>query len=187
MYKSLLQPSPAVPWNVIVWNCSGIPRHSFFCGLVTLNRCPTCDRMLNWGLSIPPQCLLCNNNLESRDHLFFVCSFSWTVWRSISIRCQIPPLRDWSSSLTALVILSVSSIHRRMILLGWQSSIYYLWAERNGRLHRNILRSLDQILRLVDNTIRNWIAAIRYHNPRASSQKCLLLGWNTHRRFHCWD
>ncbi|XP_056863927.1 uncharacterized protein LOC108850223 [Raphanus sativus] len=40
-----------VDWAEVVWNSYGIPRHNFHTWLVLLDRCPTRDRMLQWGLS----------------------------------------------------------------------------------------------------------------------------------------
>lgn len=61
-----------VPWRSVFWPSRVIPRHNFLTWLVTLNRCPTKDRMLNWGIKTDPTCVLCNGTAESRDHLFFL-------------------------------------------------------------------------------------------------------------------
>lgn len=60
-----------VPWAKVVWPSYGIPRHSFLTWLVLLDRCPTKDRLVKWGLAVNPTCLLCNAVDESRNHLFF--------------------------------------------------------------------------------------------------------------------
>lgn len=79
--------------RAVVWCPMGIPRHSFLMWLVVLDRCPTKDRLLRWGLlGVNPICLLCNSQPESRDHLFFQCCYSETVWRAITLRCQFPSL-----------------------------------------------------------------------------------------------
>ena len=36
--------------------------------------------MIAWGLEVDGVCRLCRNGMESRDHLFFDCSFSKEVW-----------------------------------------------------------------------------------------------------------
>lgn len=86
-------------WASIVWIGRGIPRHNFLTWLFVLNRCPTRDRLIGWGLQTDAACLLCNQNAESRDHLFFLCPYSWTIWVEISRRCctvmlAILPLLD---------------------------------------------------------------------------------------------
>lgn len=71
IYDHLRIQGAYVPWFQTVWNKGGVPRHCFLSRLFVLNRCPTRDRILGWGLSTSPGCLLCNQASETRDHLFF--------------------------------------------------------------------------------------------------------------------
>lgn len=71
VYSHLRGVIPEVNWAKAVWSSYGIPRHSFLAWLVILNRCPTKDRLISWGLQVPPLCLLCNLLPETRDHLFY--------------------------------------------------------------------------------------------------------------------
>lgn len=84
VYNKLRGDDQSVPWAKVIWNKGGIPRHSFLAWLFTLNRCPTCDRLLSWGLQSDSTCLLCDAADESRDHLLFECSFSWNMWSAVS-------------------------------------------------------------------------------------------------------
>ncbi|KAF3582478.1 hypothetical protein DY000_02033675 [Brassica cretica] len=77
IYGKLCEDGISVPWYRSVWNKSGIPRHNFLAWLFVLNRCPTKDRILGWGLQADPSCVLRNSAAESRNHLFFDCSFAW--------------------------------------------------------------------------------------------------------------
>ncbi|KAL0696593.1 hypothetical protein Bca4012_063773 [Brassica carinata] len=76
VYTYLRGEIPDVPWAPVVWFSFGIPRQQFHTWLVLLDRCPTKDRLLNWGLQVSPLCLLCNNDDETRDHIFSHCSYS---------------------------------------------------------------------------------------------------------------
>ncbi|XP_018448680.1 uncharacterized protein LOC130507370 [Raphanus sativus] len=86
IYDVLRQEAPTVPWHKQVWFGGGIPKHSFRTWLMVLNRCPTRDRILQWGLSTDGNCLLCNAAPESRDHIYYACAFSSEVWINISGR-----------------------------------------------------------------------------------------------------
>ncbi|CAG7893821.1 unnamed protein product, partial [Brassica rapa] len=99
-------------------------------------------------------CLLCNTSPESRDHLFFSCPFSWNLWSLLAIRTALNS-RNWKGRLT---------------LLTWQCCIYWIWQERNGRLHRNAFRSVDALLRMIDRQIRDRILSYRNNNPQLSSR-----------------
>uniref|UniRef100_A0A5B6ZUN8 Reverse transcriptase zinc-binding domain-containing protein n=1 Tax=Davidia involucrata TaxID=16924 RepID=A0A5B6ZUN8_DAVIN len=64
----------------MVWSSNSIPRFSLILWLLVLDRLPTRDKLLNWGVVTTPSCLLCSANLESSDHLFFKCPLSSSVW-----------------------------------------------------------------------------------------------------------
>ncbi|KAF3537967.1 hypothetical protein F2Q69_00020779 [Brassica cretica] len=53
IYSRLYGEGEAAPWDQIVWIAGGIPKQSFLCWLFVLNRCPTRDRLLRWGLQTP--------------------------------------------------------------------------------------------------------------------------------------
>ncbi|KAF3595688.1 hypothetical protein DY000_02022810 [Brassica cretica] len=60
-YDSLRESRPKVRWNKAVWCSKGIPKHKTLSWLFVLNRCPTRDHLLSWGLHTDASCLLCNN------------------------------------------------------------------------------------------------------------------------------
>lgn len=105
VYGILSGQGVAVPWSHIIWIAGGIPKHSFLSWLFLLNRCPTRDRLLNWGLQTSPTCLLCKSSPESRDHLYFLCPYSWSLWLPFARRCGLAELylldlagKEWSST-----------------------------------------------------------------------------------------
>ncbi|WZZ67363.1 hypothetical protein YC2023_078733 [Brassica napus] len=61
-------------------------------------------------------------------------------------------------------------------LLAWQCTLYYIWAERNSRLHRHIFKPPDSIVKQIEATIRSKISALRDRSPRLSSS--LFAVWN---------
>lgn len=170
VYRKLKGEIPVAPWERIVWIKGGVPKHKFLVWLFVLNRCPTRDRIISWGLATDPTCLLCNNSPESRNHLFFECSFSWSIWLRIASRSSnVPPRRNWEDSVTQMITFSGGKLHRRLLLLSWQAVIYFIWAERNNRLHRNSFRSVDSMMGMIDLLIRNRIASLREQNQSMAS------------------
>lgn len=139
----------------MVWNKAGIPRHSFLSWLFVLNRCPTKDRTLRWGHQTNPLCLLYNSTNENRDHLFFLCHFSWSVWGPLSQRCGIQLERSWDHVLAQINSTGPRSTNDMLLRLCWQGCIYWIWMERNARLHRQTFRSADTITRLLERQIRD--------------------------------
>lgn len=152
-------------WTKAIWYPHAIPRHSFHSWLVTLNRCPTKDMMLQWGLQVTPTCLLCNLQVESRNHLYFDCGFSYDLWTLIASRSRIIPRRSWDETILQMQSLPSEKAFRLLVLLSWQAILYWLWNERNNRLHSNTFRSIDSIFSLIDRQIRNKIQSFRYSSP----------------------
>ncbi|CAA7037985.1 unnamed protein product [Microthlaspi erraticum] len=170
MYDSLKAHAPIVPWKTSVWNSGGIPKHSFLTWLFVLNRSPTKDRLLNWGLLVDPMCLLCNRCAENKNHLFFDCSFSWSIWGHLGSRCGIIPSKSWDSTLLHLQQLQGRRSKRKLTLLVWQCAIYFIWTERNARLHRNAFRSASSIISSIDSLIRNRCSSLRDVNSNQASE-----------------
>lgn len=131
IYSVVRVHEPIIPWSKVVWCSGGIRKHSFITWLMVLNRCPTRDRIIGWGLQTNPLCLLCGLKNETRDHLYFMCQYSWTVWSRASQRCAETPIPDWNVSLQTLCNIRGSKIKRNLLRIAWQASIYVLWAERN--------------------------------------------------------
>ncbi|CAH2034076.1 unnamed protein product [Thlaspi arvense] len=170
VYTRLRGDKPVVPWKKIVWIKGGISKHKFLTWLFVLNRCPTKDRIINWGLSTDPICLLCNNLPESRNHLYFECSFSWSLWLRVAARSMpSPPHRHWDATVEQLQNFSGGNLRKRLLLLSWQAVIYFIWSERNGRLHRNTFRTVDSITGLIDHLVRNRISSLREKNQTSAS------------------
>lgn len=157
-------------WFAAVWSSRSIPRQSFHAWLVVLNRIPTRDRLISWGLQVPPLCLLCNIKDESRDHLYWECDYAYDLWRIVAGRCRFIPDRDWEDSLEQMVSLPPPAATRSLILLGWQATMYWIWNERNARLHANQFRSIDALFSIIDHQVRNKLQSFRETNPRRSSE-----------------
>ena len=168
VYTHLKGPVPLVSWSKLVWFSFGIPRQCFLTWLVIQNRCPTRDRLLQWGLQVDPKCLLCNSRNESRNHLFFDCYFSGIVWRSISDRCQLPFTTTWDALIDQLQVVRNKNLHK-LTLLAFQGTIYWIWHERNSRLHNHTFKTTDALISSIDKQVRNRIQSFRHSNPRASS------------------
>ncbi|XP_018512128.2 uncharacterized protein LOC103853200 [Brassica rapa] len=170
IYTNLRGTIPDQSWTKTIWIPRAIPRHSFHSWLVTLNQCPTRDRMIQWGLQIDPTCLLCNLTAESRDHLYFVCPYSFGLWTLVASQCRIRPQRTWESTITQMEMLSIQKPYRLLTLLSWQATMYWLWKERNDRHHNNIFRTVDSIFSQLDRQIRNKIQSFRKSNPTLASK-----------------
>lgn len=171
VYNSFFEQSQIVPWHPLIWIKKGIPKHNSLAWLMLLNRSPTRDRLLAWGLQTDSSCLLCNLSNESRNHLYFECPFSSAIWTYYAIRLQIiHTTNSWGDVAHSLLSLTGSKQKIYLSILSWQATVYEVWWERNERLHRGKSRTVDMIWKKINSLIRNKISSLRPEsNRRASS------------------
>ena len=132
-----------VSWASLVWHKAIVPRHTTNAWLFVLNRNPTLDRIHNWDAESLTTCLLCGLENESHDHLFFECQYSLQVWLRIINRLSLPtPPSAWTAILLWLPHAHGDGFRRLALLQGWQAAIYFLWQERNARMHSSLTLSL---------------------------------------------
>lgn len=180
VYRKLRGEVATVPWAKAVWFSKGIPKHNFLTWLFTLNRSPTRDRLLQWGLPVDATCLLCSSCPESRDHLFFECAFTWSIWDPIARRCSITPTCHWNQTLVQMQSLAGNKHSGRITLLAWQAVIYWIWQERNKRLHSNQSRTADSLITIVCRQIKERLLSFRVGSPALSSRLLQLWLSNDH-------
>lgn len=90
IYNLVRNHKPQVSWHRTVLFKRGIPKHNTLTWMVNLNRCPNKDRLISRNIQVDPNCLFCNTESESRDHLFFNCTFSSAIWSSLSTKLRLP-------------------------------------------------------------------------------------------------
>lgn len=175
VYKKLTGDLETVPWTTAVWIKGGVLKHNFFAWLVTLNRCPTRDRLRSLGLQTDSNCLLCGDYEESRSHIYFDCNYSWEIWSSFANRFDLLPMRNWNDSLLQMQSLGGERIRKCLLLLSWQAVIYLIWTKRNSWLHRNCSRFPARLITFIERQLKEKINSYREGNPALSSS--LLQSW----------
>ncbi|KAL4383638.1 hypothetical protein GQ457_15G019640 [Hibiscus cannabinus] len=138
VWEVIRHKQPKVQWHRTVLGALSIPKQSFITWLVVLNRLPTKDRMLKWGCQVEATCILCGIELESRDHLFWACSYSRRVWGMVVQACGVQLLHNsWDDLLGWIQRAGKGkTLKATIVRLAWNSFNYYVWMERNGRLHQ---------------------------------------------------
>ncbi|KAG7578318.1 hypothetical protein ISN45_Aa03g025130 [Arabidopsis thaliana x Arabidopsis arenosa] len=163
-------------WAPLVWHKLVIPKNATTTWLFILNRNPTLDRMASWGYDIEKDCLLCGVAQETRNHLFFECSFSAQVWNLITQRLGISsPPTIWDQVLLWLPNAMTTKHSKFAILHGWQGAIYELWRERNRRYHDGLTVSPTTVAKLVISSMENKCYAL--HQLGSKSALPVLQCW----------
>lgn len=148
-------------WRKVVWIPQGVPRYAFITWLAVKNRLFTGDRMRQWGLV--QGCELCGERDEMRDHLFFACPFSYTVWESLArnlVGSGINP--DWQWTLQRLQRMRVKGMDSCLAKLLFQTTLYHIWRERNARRHQTPRVSTDCLQGFIYKAMKNRICSLKY-------------------------
>lgn len=135
-----------VSWHKQVWFAGHIPKHAFFTWINVRHRLPTRDRLRSWGLQIPAVCVLCSTHDETRQHLFFYCTFSTAVWSYFMTTVNLQPPQSFESTLSWLSRPSLNSHLVLIIRFIYQASKYAIWKERNSRIHNSTSRPPEAII-----------------------------------------
>lgn len=89
---------------------------------------------------------ICNLELESIDHLFFKCTFSRGLCRTLAnwleIRVILVRGNDWKHWLTHLA--GKSNLKAKICISAVTATITTIWKERNARTHGKSSRDLQQ-------------------------------------------
>ena len=173
-WEQIRERKPIVFWSKSVWFAQEVPRFSFIVWLAVKNRLATGDRMRVWGLQ--QGCMLCGELDETRDHVFFACTYSFTIWDKLANRLsgsRTDP--DWTITLQFVSENNLQVMDKILLKMVFQTTIYHIWRERNGRRHHAGFRSVDQLVRIIDKAIRNRITSLRYRADHKFAG--LMQGW----------
>lgn len=137
------------PWASIVWSSPSTPKHSYILWLATLGRLRTKDRID--FLEIDSTCVFCKSSPETIDHLFFVCSFTSSIWRIVrnwtGITRQINTLKmalKWLKKEKCSTCW-ITKLRRHALA----STVYFLWCARNRAIFENDAPQLHTIVRRI--------------------------------------
>ena len=150
-----------VDWSRLIWFSQGVPRFAFITWLALRDRLSTGHRTSQWGH--PQSCLYCGEPDETRDHLFFACPYTFTLWIRVLGNLfgrDLDP--DWDTTIFSLLTGSYDNLTYILLRIVLQVTIYYVWRERNERKHNRVAKPVDHLARLIDKTVRNKITSTSY-------------------------
>ena len=154
--------SPKIPWHRGVWFPEATPKYSFITWFAMHNRLSTGDRILRWNPQAVSSCWLCNSAVETRDHLFFECSYSAEVWRGTTKDLAGP---GCSNQWTLLIQKLATGLHGRTLSFlfrySFQAVAYAIWFERNALRVAEPPKPPNLIILYLDKLVRNRISSLR--------------------------
>ncbi|PKU59129.1 Putative ribonuclease H protein [Dendrobium catenatum] len=151
-------------WYNLVWHKKFILKHSVYVWLALVGGLKTQDALRARNIIVPSICSLCNANFETVNHLFFECSFSFNILKSI-----IPATANFLLRPTILQVLywldsgAVSGaplMTKNLYLMMVCCTIYHLWRERNSRRFGDDSHSASTLLvnikRIIFSKVARW-------------------------------
>ena len=102
---------------------------------------------LSWGMSVPSTCLLCGIADESRDHIYFSCSYSRSVWDFFFTQTSFNQPYTFGEVIRWVHHSTPPGKIRTICKLVMQAVFYALWNERNKRLHTSVARHPQLIIK----------------------------------------
>lgn len=173
-----LQPfSVSVSWHKAVWFTNQVPKHAFISWVTAWNRLHTRDRLRSWGLLVHAECVLCNLVDETRDHLFFACRFSSRIWTFFMRAVGFSPPPQFMNCLLWLNSATRDKNLMLIIKLLFQASVYFIWKERNARIHSEIRRPSHLITKEIQMVIRARLDPLSRSRAPGRSGLSLLGSW----------
>ena len=132
-----------------------MPKHAVIAWMVVQNRLPTKDKLKSWGMEVNGECELCRSADETRDHLFYDCSFSQQLWSEVlSLSGQSRRVTSWQEELQWIQRLREKSLNAVILRVAWHAVIYFIWQERNNRFHKNKVEAVMHILEKIKEVVR---------------------------------
>lgn len=156
-----------VSWHRGIWFTHATPKHMFCTWLAIHNRLPTGDRMEAWNTGIDGNCVLCMQQLETGNHLFFSCTFSSSLWNKLmNVLMGNGYSDEWMDVLSFIQKPNLTRTRSFLVRYVFQATIYMIWRERNCRRHGERPRSQEVLFAMIDRLVKNRVMSIRAQDRR---------------------
>lgn len=151
----LRQPQPCCNWYKGIWFPHSTPKYSFLIWVATKNRLQTSDRIRQWNSTVDDVCVLCHEEQETCQHLFFKCRYSRRIWKEMVGGIMKERFTtDWFMILDELSQSGSGKTEKFLIRYAFQTLAHCIWRERNARRHGKQAKSMVVLSTMVDKMIR---------------------------------
>lgn len=160
-WKLIHEEKPIKMWWMGMWFKYTTPKYAFHAWVAVLNRLCTGDKMAKWNVGVTGTCISCLNKLETQNHLYFECSFSEEIWRTLTHKLLGHKYTsNWDSLVELLVDDSQDKTIQFLTRYVFQATLHTIWKERNNRRHGKTPKTAKQLIKLIDKQVRNRLSTI---------------------------
>lgn len=97
-YAAFMGSPQKVSWAKLMCQNSAPAKCLFIAWLVMHDRLPTCSYLRRIGIIVDTTCCLCNQEVETVEHMFFQCEYAAAVWKMVTEWSGISRLAtNWSN------------------------------------------------------------------------------------------
>ncbi|XP_048633024.1 uncharacterized protein LOC125607208 [Brassica napus] len=166
-----------VSWHRGIWFTHATPKHRFCTWLAIRNWLTMGDKMVTWNAGIDGTCVLCMQQLETRNHLFFGCDYSSSLWyKLMNVFMGNGYSEEWIDVVLFIQKPNLDRTRSFLVRYVFQSTIYMIWHERNCRRHDERPRSPEVLFAMIDRLVKNRIMSIRAQDMRLDCAFQLWIG-----------
>ncbi|GJX97140.1 RNA-directed DNA polymerase, eukaryota, reverse transcriptase zinc-binding domain protein [Tanacetum coccineum] len=188
MWKDVRRMNNKVEWNDIVWHSNCIPRHNFVLWMAIQNKICTQDKLAKWYPNNTYCCSLCKKEGDTHDHLFLNCDYAMELWEKVKDKAKMCGFAtNWKD-----IVIEISKWKSKRSVWGtirklcFAAAVYYLWQERNRRTFSNVERSSAELLKILEEEVRNRMLSITvkqsYAVQQAEEQWKVKVNWKMAKR-----
>ncbi|XP_077246059.1 uncharacterized protein LOC143885903 [Tasmannia lanceolata] len=166
-WNSIQKKSPRINWAPSIWFPGHVPEFATTAWLALNGRLTTRDRLGFLGPNRDLKCPLCHTAHESIDHIFFQCSYSRWVWNSVlwGFNLRKNPKRsllfeeEWLRRCSRGKVQSATALR-----LAFQTAIFFIWFERNKRIHEKKETHKQSVLKHILHSVRSRICFLKLND-----------------------
>ena len=131
------------------------------------DRLSTMDRIMKWSQGVDTACVLCKAAIETRNHLFFECSYASQLWEYLAKGILLGTYSiNWSLLVRIVTSGSLDKKGMFCIRYAFQAAIYAIWRERNRIRHGEKPLPIAMLQKLTEKGIRNKLSLMSTRKRR---------------------
>lgn len=144
--------------NRALWRAKAEEKHRLFAWLLVQNKILTADKLQVRNWPSDPICRLCDQELETAQHLCLYCVYAQELWHLVSGwtngRVQVPSRSAdlegwWNAAVSGKPKAEARTIAAMLIYTAWN-----LWKERNRRVFEGASQSPEGILAMIKEEVQ---------------------------------
>jgi len=139
---------PDLRWHAL-WTRGNWSKITLFSWLIMHNRALTWNNLQRRGFIEPSRCALCENEIETLNHILNTCPIACALWDDMAFIFR-PTDKNRDSIGLTLSNWRITMSNNNLINRAWNlipgAVVWILWKERNARIFKNSVTTMDRLM-----------------------------------------